>query len=116
MSRTILLADDDAAVLGLCAAVLRAAGFCVLQAQGPIEAIRTADEHPDAIDLLVTDLEMPHMNGLELVSALRLAARRPGIRVLIISGGAERSGDYPLLKKPFTSDQLLRAVRSALTG
>jgi CheY-like chemotaxis protein len=80
------------------------------------------DHHPGKIDLLLTDLVMPGLSGKQL--AERVCARRPTIRVVYMSGYVDRQADdqgpdddgRALVTKPFTRDDLLRAVRDALAG
>jgi hypothetical protein len=114
----ILLVEDEPAVRELVARVLRQAGFEVLSAADGPSAIALADLDRDAIDLLLTDVVMPDMSGVELSREIR--ARRPGIRVLLMSGYTEESlvgpdGALDLLPKPFTDSVLLAAVRSSLS-
>ena len=71
-------------VLELCIHFLQGLGYKVLSARTPGEAIRLAGEYPGAIDLLITDVIMPEINGKELAN--RLGAMRPGLRCLFMSG------------------------------
>jgi CheY-like chemotaxis protein len=112
--RTLLVAEDDPAVRKLLCHFLEAAGFRVLGAPGPVEALRLASQ-AGHIDGLVTDLLMPDMSGREL--ALKLRAERPELPVLFVSASAEadllsgelaREADF--LPKPFDRGGLLRAV------
>ncbi len=117
---TLLLVEDDPTILETTLQILEALGYRVLAAATPAEAVRIADEHPGAIDLLVTDVVMPEMNGHEL--SKHLQARRPGLPVLFMSGypaniAAKRGvldGDVAFLQKPFTVSQLSEIVRSTL--
>jgi PAS domain S-box-containing protein len=119
-SETILLVEDEARVLDLTREMLVEAGYTVLAASGPTEALRLAEERPERIDLLLTDVIMPQMNGTEL--AERLTARRPGLRVLYMSGytfdtmarrDAARAA-VSLLQKPFSMETLGEKVREVL--
>lgn len=103
---TILVADDDDAVRAIVVRCLRAAGYDVLEASSGDEALGHAHALPD---LLIADLVMPPLGGLELADALR--RRVPGLAVLHISGYAPRTdfnGDATamLLSKPFSLDEL----------
>ena len=117
---TILFVEDDTAVLELTGRLLESCGYRVLTAATAVEAFRLAESARDGIDLLVTDVVMPGLNGCELAAAL--AARLPGLRCLYVSGYPadviERQGLAPgglrLLAKPFTLEALAGAVRSAL--
>jgi PAS domain S-box-containing protein len=121
-SETLLLVEDDDAVRQLNLEVLRAAGYVMLEARHAGEALVIAERHPGPIHLLVTDVVMPHMSGLEL--AERLSAVRPGVRVLLVSGYADEAvarhgrsaAALPLLQKPFAPDALLRKARELLDG
>jgi two-component system cell cycle sensor histidine kinase/response regulator CckA len=118
---TILLAEDDDAVRAIARDTLERAGYRVLPAANGAEALAIAATHTDAIDLLVTDVIMPGMNGRELAEALSVA--RPGLRVLFASGysgnllldqGALAPG-VTLLDKPFTPAALAAKVAEMLT-
>jgi PAS domain S-box-containing protein len=117
---TILLAEDEEAVRRLIKRLLVADGYRVLEAGNGEEALTIADAWSGRIDLLLTDLVMPKMNGRQLAEVL--AARRPGIRLAFMSGytadayGRETSPlpGAPFLQKPFDGTGLRRTVRSAL--
>ena len=94
----------------------------MLVAGGGADAIRIADEHPGAIDVLLTDVVMPEMLGKEV--AERVSALRPGIRVLFMSGYAQPvigpMGDLAdggeIVDKPFTEAALLERLRSLIAS
>ena len=119
-SETVLIVEDEAAVRTFATRVLVEQGYRVLEASGGPEALALAASHPDPIDLLVTDVIMPGMQGHKL--AARLSARRPGLRVLYVSGFSENavihhgvaSTGAGVLPKPFSGEGLGRAVREAL--
>jgi CheY-like chemotaxis protein len=117
-SATILLVDDDEALRLLARDVLRNEGFQVIEASNGAEALEVAAAYPEPIDLLLTDVIMPKVNGLLLAG--RIMQERPCIRVLYISGYVERSillAKHPeaiLLQKPFTPGALVAAVRQVL--
>jgi PAS domain S-box-containing protein len=116
----ILLVEDEAALLALTEELLTELGYEVLAAEGPLEAIALAAQPEPPLDLLLTDVIMPSMNGKEL--AERVRALRPGIRVLYTSGYtadaiAHRGMLEPgidFLEKPFTLDALAAKIREAL--
>jgi PAS domain S-box-containing protein len=119
-SETILLLEDDTALRSLEEEILVEAGYRVIVAAGPEEALATVGALPDQIDLLVSDVVMPGMSGPEL--AAKLLERRPELKVLYISGytadamprrGIRETGAR-LLDKPFTTEAILREVRAAL--
>jgi len=115
---TILVAEDEAAVRDLVVSVLTAAGYSVYVASDAPEALSLASDPALHLDLLLTDIVMPGMNGRVL--AQRIRALRPGARVLYMSGyplGAEiTETDGRYLQKPFARDDLLDAVRAALSS
>jgi PAS domain S-box-containing protein len=116
----ILLVEDEAALLALTEELLTELGYEVLAAEGPLEAIALAAQPEPPLDLLLTDVIMPSMNGKELSERVR--ALRPGIRVLYTSGYtadaiAHRGMLEPgidFLEKPFTLDALAARIREAL--
>jgi PAS domain S-box-containing protein len=118
-TETILLVEDEDAVRELVRRVLELAGYRVLSAARPSEAQRVVVD--EQIDLLLTDVVMPEMSGFELAARIRLA--QPVSRTLFISGYAHaaltETSELPegeLLRKPFSPDQLTRAVRAVLDG
>jgi two-component system, cell cycle sensor histidine kinase and response regulator CckA len=118
---TVLLAEDNAAVRGLASHLLQSLGFAVLEATTGDEALAVATGHPGRIDLLVTDVVMPGLPGPDL--AHRLAAARPGLRVLFMSGYPDdavfRHGilepGSEFLQKPFTQIGFVQKVREVLS-
>jgi len=82
--KTVLLSEDEPAVRKLVSLMLERSGYAVLSAGGSREAVRLSGFWPGVIDLLVTDISMPEMDGWALARFLRTA--RPGIKVLYISG------------------------------
>jgi CheY-like chemotaxis protein len=113
---TILVVEDEPALLEVTRRILDENGYEVLAATGGAEALRLADEHPGEIDVLLTDVVMPEMLGKEV--AERLTAARPGVRVLFMSGYAqpviELTGE--IIDKPFTEAALLARLRALLTS
>ena len=114
-AETILLVDDEAAVRQLCAKALTRAGYRVHQACNGPDALRVFEECGDTIDLLLTDMKMPHMTGTELARHLR--HRRGTLKLLCVSGypfSAEPEPRMEFLPKPFSRDELLGKVRQIL--
>ncbi|HEV8400854.1 MAG TPA: MASE1 domain-containing protein [Gemmatimonadales bacterium] len=117
---TILLVEDQADVLRVMRRGLEGLGYTVLAAKGGPEALALAARHDGEIDLLVTDVVMPGMNGRDL--ALGLAATRPEMRVLYVSGYPDQSivhqgllaPGLAFLQKPFAPDALARKIREVL--
>jgi two-component system, cell cycle sensor histidine kinase and response regulator CckA len=118
----MLLVEDEDGVRAVARQMLRQHGYTVLEASNGADALRVSAEYPSRIDLLVTDVVMPQMNGRVL--AERLAVTRPELRVLYVSGYTDdailREGvieeDVTLLQKPFTVDALAWKVRQVLDG
>ena len=117
---TILLVDDDEALRRFVWRILLKQGFHVIEASDGAEALEVASAYDQPIDLLLTDVIMPKVNGLAL--ARGLLQERPGIRVLYMSGYMEKSmllAKHPesvLLQKPFTPETLIAAVRQAFAS
>jgi PAS domain S-box-containing protein len=119
-TETVLLVEDDPMVRSLAVEALRLKGYRVLEAGDGRAALVAAPRDGPRIDLLITDVVMPHMTGREL--AERLAAAQPGMRVLFMSGYPGTLGEQlglpaksvDLLEKPFTSLTLVSRVRQAL--
>jgi PAS domain S-box-containing protein len=122
ISKTILLVEDDASLRGAVCEYLQSNGYTVLAAAGGAEAIRICEQHVGTIDLLLTDLVMPGMDGTEVAKVVAL--RYPGIHIVCMSGYTERAVELVgaravLLKKPFSLSELgskLRAVLAAHNG
>jgi signal transduction histidine kinase/ActR/RegA family two-component response regulator len=120
-SETVLVVEDDDAVRQLVCDVLEEHGYTILCAPNGPEAIRMAEKYQEEIDLLVTDVVMPHMNGPELAS--RLSLTRPELKVLYVSGySADDVGDHGVLhdkieflQKPFSPHALLQRMREVLS-
>lgn len=118
ISRTVLLVEDEGPVRRLIARILGMHDFRILEAGHGEEALALSEGFAGEIDLLVTDIMMPIMNGQEL--AARLSALRPGMAILFISGypgkfaaaGLEGRPSVDYLAKPFRVEALLEKVRN----
>jgi signal transduction histidine kinase len=118
-SESVLVVEDDAAVRRLIVRALESGGYRVISAGDGVEAMERIAGAEASIDLLVSDVVMPKVSGLEL--ARRLRAKSPRIRVLLISGFPERMADEPapsfadgFLQKPFAPREILEKVREVL--
>jgi len=116
---TILLVEDETDVRRLTAEMLTRQGYTVLEASSGPDAIRIWEENQEQIDLVLTDVVMPRMSGQELASTLK--SWRPELKIVYMSGYTDdvvaRHGGIDrtvLLHKPFTSDSLIRMIRSVL--
>ena len=117
----VLLAEDDRAVRRLVVTELSRRGFTVLEADDGAAALALFRRERDRIDVLVTDVVMPRMNGADL--AKEAEHLRPGLKILFISGHPERAGAgldptgvTNLLMKPFTADTLAARIKEMITG
>ena len=116
----VLLVEDENMIRALLRNTLVRSGYAVVEASNGREALEVALSSDEPIDLLVTDVMMPRMSGVELVERLR--TERPAMRVLLMSGYAESTisadgalpRDAALLQKPFSPRVFLEGVRSAL--
>jgi DNA-binding NtrC family response regulator len=120
-TETILVVDDDPDVLSLTVDILEMAGYTVLSTADPRHALRLARNHAESLHLLLTDVVMPLMNGLQL--AAEVQALRPEVKILLMSAYRTKEvDDYRMrlglrglfLDKPFTVAALTRAIRSLL--
>jgi len=118
--RTVLLAEDEPALRALAQRVLSAAGYRLIVAEDGYAALEAARAHQGGIDLLISDVVMPRLSGIELATIL--LTERPQMRVLLLSGYPQRAApesavlldDVPFLAKPFLPDDLLSAAHQAL--
>ena len=122
MQKTILLVDDQLDVRRILARMLGSLGYAVIVASSGAEALELDRTHTDTIHVLLTDLEMPGMDGRELASALQ--RRRPGMGVLYLSGhiddlddNARRNPQHrDFLMKPVTLQELSSSIARLIEG
>jgi two-component system, cell cycle sensor histidine kinase and response regulator CckA len=117
----VLLAEDDRSVRRLVVSELTRRGFTVLEAEDGIAALEMFRTEKHRVDVLVTDVVMPRMNGADLAKAADRII--PGVKILFISGHPERAGSgldpagvTNLLMKPFTADTLAARIKALITG
>lgn len=118
----VLVVDDEASLRRMVVKVLRRRGLVPIEANGPLDALAIARDETVDIDMLLTDVVMPHMSGKDLAIALEDLGRR--VPVLYMSGYTENTVVHHgvvdpgtrFLSKPFTPDQLTRAIGIALAG
>ena len=116
----VLLVEDEDAVRMLTARVLTDHGYVVLEARNGLEALAILDQPGHGIQLLLTDVVMPDMGGVEL--SARVSAYHPEVRIVYMSGYTEgdklqpdvRSSQHPFLQKPFSPENLVVRIREAL--
>ena len=119
-SETVLLVEDEDALRLLASRVLTEYGYTVLEARNGREALTMLSEPGHGVQLVLTDLVMPDMGGLELSRQIGVA--HPELRIVYMSGYAEgdkvepdvRSSRYPFLEKPFSAENLALRIREAL--
>jgi PAS domain S-box-containing protein len=117
---TILIVEDEDTVRQLARRALEAVGYRVIEATDGVNALQVAEQYGDSIDLLLTDVVMPRMGGVELADALRQV--RAELRVAFMSGYPARNGeaehalppDVPLIAKPFQPSELCAQVAGLL--
>jgi CheY-like chemotaxis protein len=117
VGRVILLAEDELLVQRVAARVLSQAGYFLLCGDHGLHALELSRQFSGPIHLLLTDIQMPHLNGLELIGHIR--EERPETRILAMSGNALDPGmvsDIPLLRKPFTPAMLKRCIDEVFSG
>ena len=118
--KTVLLAEDEQALRQLIRHFLQELGYTVLESTTIAEAVQLAEQHPDPIHLLLTDVVMPGSSGRALAD--RVLALRPDIKVLYMSGYPDETivhhgvlaPGVDFLQKPFTVDALARKLRAVL--
>ncbi len=119
---TILLVEDEDGLRSLNARGLRSRGYTVLEASNGIEALDTLVENDGAVDLVVSDVVMPEMDGPTLLKAMR--GRNPDLKIIFVSGYAEdafarslpENQQFAFLPKPFTLSQLVAQVKETMTA
>jgi two-component system, cell cycle sensor histidine kinase and response regulator CckA len=112
---TVLLVDDEESVRIVTARQLEGAGYRVLPAQDGVEALRLLDTTKWPVGVVITDLRMPRMDGIQLADRLR--QRTPAPMVLFIFGASCNASNElpgPVLYKPFSTEELLSQTRTLL--
>jgi two-component system cell cycle sensor histidine kinase/response regulator CckA len=117
---TILLVEDDEGLRSLNARGLRSRGYSVIEASNGIEAMEALEQEDGAVDLVVSDVVMPEMDGPTLLKAMR--GRNPNLKIIFVSGYAEdafekslpENQQFAFLPKPFTLSQLVAAVKETM--
>ena len=113
---TILVVEDDPAILTLVERLLTSRGHTVLAATDTLQASEAVREHGGPLDLLLTDLILSGDSGLDYAKSMK--AERPGLKVVFMTGwvhrepSAQRSGLGPVLRKPFTAQELFKIVEN----
>jgi two-component system cell cycle sensor histidine kinase/response regulator CckA len=118
---TILLVEDEEGLRSLNARGLRSRGYSVIEASNGIEAMEALEQRNGAVDLVVSDVVMPEMDGPTLLKTMR--GRNPDLKIIFVSGYAEdafekslpENQQFAFLPKPFTLSQLVAAVKETMT-
>ena len=111
MSRVALVVDDDPAILELLTEMLKELGCEVITQQDAAEALTVLREDR-RIEILLTDINMPGIAGYELAEQARRL--RPGVKPILVSGRETDGYGYPLLRKPFLQNDLVRVMRETM--
>jgi len=117
---TILLVEDEEGLRSLNARGLRSRGYSVIEASNGIEAMEVLEENNGDVDLVVSDVVMPEMDGPTLLKTMR--ERNPDVKIIFVSGYAEdafekslpENQQFAFLPKPFTLSQLVAAVKETM--
>jgi two-component system cell cycle sensor histidine kinase/response regulator CckA len=117
---TILLVEDEEGLRSLNARGLRSRGYTVIEASNGVEAMEALEEKNGAVDLVVSDVVMPEMDGPTLLRAMR--ARNPDLKIIFVSGYAEdafaksleENEKFDFLAKPFALSALVAKVKETM--
>jgi two-component system, cell cycle sensor histidine kinase and response regulator CckA len=117
---TILLVEDEEGLRSLNARGLRSRGYSVIEASNGVEAMEALEQKNGAVDLVVSDVVMPEMDGPTLLKTMR--GRNPDLKIIFVSGYAEdafekslpENQQFAFLPKPFTLSQLVAAVKETI--
>jgi DNA-binding response OmpR family regulator len=121
---TILIVDDDPSVLRFMAAIVQTAGYEVLQADDGDEALAICESRAYGIDLMISDVAMPRMNGRALAECMN--QKYPGVPIIFVSGYSQSrvivtgltargfQNGYTYLQKPFTAQDFLNAIKAVV--
>ena len=123
---TILIVEDEAELRRTIGESLSALGYRILEAQHGDEALEVVERHSGSIDLLLSDIVMPQLGGVDLIQRMR--ANYPGIKLILMSGNSqpkslspdseesgEREGNVLFLQKPFAHSELAQAIAKLLS-
>jgi two-component system cell cycle sensor histidine kinase/response regulator CckA len=119
---TILLVEDEEGLRSLNARGLRSRGYSVIEASNGVEALEALEEKNGAVDLVVSDVVMPEMDGPTLLKTMR--GRNPDLKIIFVSGYAEdafekslpKNQQFAFLPKPFSLSQLVAAVKETMAA
>ena len=113
---TVLVVEDNEALRGLVVMLLGQKGHNVLSASNGLEGLMVYSSYHVRVDLVLTDIDMPQMNGIQL--AARIRAQDPSKKIVFMTGREVENpgevGNSPVLSKPFSPDKLIATVEDAL--
>ena len=120
MTKTILISEDETDINNLLSLILQTEGFNTLQAFDGLEALETFTTHQKEVDLLVTDLGLPRLGGLELISKVR--ELKPSVKIIGASGFGRsnvreevmKAGGDEFLPKPYVTADLVELAKQLL--
>jgi two-component system, cell cycle sensor histidine kinase and response regulator CckA len=115
----ILVVDDEVLIRNLVTILMQRVGYIVISACDGEEALNLSRKYSGTIDLVITDVDMPHLNGVELCT--RLLEERPGIKAIVMSGKdmseiTRMNVNLPFLPKPFDGEALRKRVQAILAA
>jgi two-component system cell cycle sensor histidine kinase/response regulator CckA len=121
-AETILLAEDDVLIARSTARILERHGYCVLRTADGVDALDVFERNKAAVELVLLDIEMPKMGGLECMR--HLLKRDPDLKIIVLSGhlltqrawDPVEDGARAFVEKPFIGTALLSVIRSVLDG
>jgi two-component system cell cycle sensor histidine kinase/response regulator CckA len=122
ISGSLLIVDDDDAVRSFVCVATRRLGYRVMEAANGVEAIKLLEQNPGKISLILTDVNMPLMDGVELVKALKKHPAHPAIAVMsgrfdpYIRNALHAEGVTALLSKPFSTEALKLTLLKAVAA
>jgi two-component system chemotaxis response regulator CheY len=119
--KKIIVVDDSSVIRSQLSLALKAAGYQVVEAANGIEGLRRVEENADA-GMVLSDINMPHMNGIEMLTQIKAGGKRPALPVVMLTtegnpelmGQAKRSGAKAWIVKPFRDDLLIETVRKIM--
>ena len=122
MSQTILVVDDSPTVVKIVSISLKNSGFTVVTARDGIDALETLSNLSEDVDLIITDLNMPNLDGYGLIATVRQNQEYENTPIIILSSEGDEedqvrgleTGASSYLVKPFKSDRLLSEVKKYL--
>ncbi len=117
--KTILVVDDSSTMRGATSRVLKDAGYTVLEAKDGIEALQVSERHKQEIKLVISDINMPNMDGLEFLTALKATPHGKFWPVIMLTTESQKekvekakhAGAKAFMVKPFSETQLTDAVK-----